>query len=76
MRRWRPKRWLWASNWQAIPRLACAISSNAFYTAAEADFETELNLEEELDSICYASPETRERLAAFLASRKKSKPDG
>ncbi len=49
---------------------------HAFYTAAEADFETVLNLEEELDSICYASPETRERLAAFLASRKKCKPDG
>ena len=54
-----------------FPRVGLRNIKRSLYMAAESSFAVTLALEEVYDSDCYRTEETRDRLAAFIESRKK-----
>ncbi len=53
------------------PQVGLRNIKRAFYAAAESNFAATLALEKAYDSDCYRSPETRQKLAEFVESRRK-----
>ncbi len=60
-----------ADRMAGYPRVGLRNIKRLFHAATESGFEAILALEEAYDAEGYRSPETRERLAAFIASRLK-----
>ena len=60
-----------AERISGFPRVGLRSIKRLFYMAGESSFAATLALEEAYDSDCYRSEETRDRLAAFIESRRK-----
>jgi enoyl-CoA hydratase/carnithine racemase len=60
-----------AARMASWPKTGLAHIKRAFHTASESNFADALRMEVDLDVACFADPETRAALAAFLESRKK-----